>query len=254
MLAAIEHIRPLGSNDWERVASMYNENIPVDFTLRGAESIKRKFLIMKNEPKPTGDPSYPKAVVRAKRAYYAMECRASVESFGDDVHEAPPSSSTRSDRASCGSVASPSSQAEHAEPGSKPSTNDDVTTPPEPRAATQRCGKTPEQLVQLSAELKRRAHDLDESVTVSQTAKRRREIDSMLEHWEQSESSSVSDMAQLILALEERAAVRELALRREREEAEARREEREAKREEREAKREELFLVLMSKLVGKPNI
>ncbi|KAF4149020.1 hypothetical protein GN958_ATG01784 [Phytophthora infestans] len=109
------------------------------------------------------------------------------------------------------------------------------------RSASQRCGKTPNELANLNEVLKR-ARATAEDAEVSQTVKRRRTINNLLGKLEK-ESGGFTDMVQAVIAMEERAAVRELEYRREREE-------REAKREEREHRREELFFVLMTKLLG----
>ncbi|ETM00368.1 hypothetical protein L917_02903, partial [Phytophthora nicotianae] len=83
MLTAVEDILPLGGNEWDVVAGRYGKELPREFSERDVDAIKRKFLALKNALKPTGDPSCPEEVVRAKRAYYRMESRSGVEAFED---------------------------------------------------------------------------------------------------------------------------------------------------------------------------
>ncbi|KAG1704972.1 hypothetical protein DVH05_004998 [Phytophthora capsici] len=79
MLTAVEDILALGGNEWEAVAGRYGR----EFSERDVDAIKRKSLARNNALKPTGDPSCPEEVVRAKRAYYRMESRSGVEAFED---------------------------------------------------------------------------------------------------------------------------------------------------------------------------
>ncbi|KAF4043700.1 hypothetical protein GN244_ATG04013 [Phytophthora infestans] len=234
--------------------SRYGKELPREFSERDADAIKRKFLALKNALKPTGDPSCPEEVARSKREYYRMESSSGVEAFEDTapanttstpasaspIAEAPaPSPSSPSGTASTAT----SLAAESAIPTTAPPTPSSVEDSANAgaRSASQRCGKTPNELANLNEVLKR-ARATAEDAEVSQTVKRRRTINNLLGKLEK-ESGGFTDMVQAVIAMEERAAVRELEYRREREE-------REAKREEREHRREELFFVLMTKLLG----
>ena len=64
MLDAIESIIPIGSGDWERVELAHS----VDFEDKGrtADSLKRKFRELYLRKGPTGDPTIPETVRRAK--------------------------------------------------------------------------------------------------------------------------------------------------------------------------------------------
>ncbi|KAE9022565.1 hypothetical protein PF005_g5021 [Phytophthora fragariae] len=247
MLTAVEAVLPLGSNEWESVAARYDTELPREFNERDVDAIKRKFMLLKNSMKPTGDPACPEEVVRAKRAYYLMESRAGVEPFDD----------TTSATVASAEVDDTGVAAESPEKHTTPS--EGVTAPPAPilsvaqaapetatetRSASKRCGKSPEQLAQLSNELKRRASTVGAtgSMTVSQTVKRRRTIDILIGTLEHDHDDG-SDAMQMVIDMDERAAARDFEYRREREE-------REAKREEREQRRDELFFALMAKLVG----
>ncbi|ETV76874.1 hypothetical protein H257_09312 [Aphanomyces astaci] len=54
---------PAGSNGWDEAAAKFNAG---PYPFRHAEGIKRKFYTLRNHEKPTGDPSCPVDVVRAK--------------------------------------------------------------------------------------------------------------------------------------------------------------------------------------------
>ncbi|ETP00248.1 hypothetical protein F441_10953 [Phytophthora nicotianae CJ01A1] len=258
MLTAVEDILPLGGNEWDVVAGRYGKELPREFSERDVDAIKRKFLALKNALKPTGDPSCPEEVVRAKRAYYRMESRSGVEAFEDTAPvntTSTPAPGSPSAEATAPAASSPSGTASTATSVAAEAAIP-VAAPPTPssvkdnanagaRSASQRCGKTPNELANLSEMLKR-ARKNAEDAAISHTVKRRRTIDNLLDKLEK-ESGGGTDMVQGVIAMEERAAVRELEYRREREE-------REAKREERENRRDELFFVLMTKLLGdKPN-
>ncbi|KAE8896370.1 hypothetical protein PF005_g25598 [Phytophthora fragariae] len=244
MLTEVEAVLPLGSNEWEIVAARYDTELPREFTERDVDAIKRKFMLLKNSMKPTGDPACPKELVRAKRPYYLMESRAGVEPFDD----------TTSAKVASAEVDDTGAAVESPEKVTTPS--EGVTAPPAPilsvaqavpetatetRSASKRCGKSPEQLAQLNNELKRRASTVGAtgSMTVSQTVKRRRTIYSLISKLEHDHDDG-SDAMQVVIDMEERAAAREFEYRRERE----------AKREEREQRRDELFFALTAKLVS----
>ncbi|KAF4129924.1 hypothetical protein GN958_ATG20883 [Phytophthora infestans] len=222
MLTAVEDILPLGGNEWVTVAG---------------RSGKASFL---------------------SRAYYRMGSRSGVETFEDtapnNTTSTPPSAST-SAKVPAPPPSSPSKTsstatsvaAEAAIPATAPPTPSSVEDSANAgaRSASQGCGKTPNELANLSEVLKR-ARVTAEDAAVSHMVKRRRAIDNLLGKLEK-ESGGGTDMVQAVIAMEERAAVRELEYRRERKK-------REAKREEREHRRKELFFVLMTKLLGdKPN-
>ncbi|KAG9407468.1 hypothetical protein AC1031_002187 [Aphanomyces cochlioides] len=72
---------PIGRNGWEKVEHAFNLS---DFVQRDLDVLKRKFVVLKNNPKPTGDPDCPPEVVRAKRINREIDSRASVLTFEDD--------------------------------------------------------------------------------------------------------------------------------------------------------------------------
>ncbi|RHZ07532.1 hypothetical protein DYB37_010900 [Aphanomyces astaci] len=59
---------PLGKNGWEKVESRFNRLTETKLlAVRDVDVLKRKFILLKNHAKPTGDPECPVEVKRAKR-------------------------------------------------------------------------------------------------------------------------------------------------------------------------------------------
>lgn len=54
MLDIIEEKKPFGAEQWEDVASKYNEHLPAGWCARDGDSLKRKFNKMWKVKKPTG--------------------------------------------------------------------------------------------------------------------------------------------------------------------------------------------------------
>jgi hypothetical protein len=55
MLDIVEMELPLGQYDWDNVSAQYNSGLATALDKRDSESLKRKFISLKNNPKPTGD-------------------------------------------------------------------------------------------------------------------------------------------------------------------------------------------------------
>jgi hypothetical protein len=66
MLDVISHVLSQDGNGWAKVASLFNLHEST-IVARDADSIKRKFISLKNHKKPKGDPDCPQEVFRAKR-------------------------------------------------------------------------------------------------------------------------------------------------------------------------------------------
>ncbi len=66
LLQIVEEILPRGGNEWLLVSESYNTNRPAHMTARDDESLRNKFKSMRNVKKPTGDPSIPEYIRRAK--------------------------------------------------------------------------------------------------------------------------------------------------------------------------------------------
>ena len=84
LLKDIEENLPCGGNEWEAVAMRFNRSLPNGVASRDADSLKAKFKSLRNVKKPTGDPSCPEEVKRAKRAQYSIEARMGVSNMDDD--------------------------------------------------------------------------------------------------------------------------------------------------------------------------
>ncbi|RHX96779.1 hypothetical protein DYB25_013654 [Aphanomyces astaci] len=72
---------PAGSNGWDEVAAKFNAG---PYPYRGAEGIKLKFYTVRNHAKPTGDPSCPVDVVRAKYISRRIDANCAVLTMEDD--------------------------------------------------------------------------------------------------------------------------------------------------------------------------
>ncbi len=76
-----------GLYEWEAVTSTYNEEKPDRAPQRDIEAIRNKFRTLKNVKKPTGDPTCPPLVARAKRINYDIEARNGVIDFDDNTKQ-----------------------------------------------------------------------------------------------------------------------------------------------------------------------
>ncbi|KAF0719664.1 Aste57867_878 [Aphanomyces stellatus] len=75
-------VLPLGKNGWEKVDGRFNRlGAPQLLPVRDGEALKRKFLLLKNHAKPTGDPDCPEEVQRAKRIQRDIDMSVSVLSL-----------------------------------------------------------------------------------------------------------------------------------------------------------------------------
>jgi hypothetical protein len=54
LLDAVQELLPSGNIGWENVKNRFNEGRPPEFPERDMESLRRKFKLLKNHPKPTG--------------------------------------------------------------------------------------------------------------------------------------------------------------------------------------------------------
>ena len=76
-LNLIEKHLPIGSEEWEVVASEHKENFPVQN--RTDDSLKRKFASFYRSKVPTGDPNCPPHVRRAKHLRYQIKERSEID-------------------------------------------------------------------------------------------------------------------------------------------------------------------------------
>ena len=92
LLDKVEIHLPRGGEEWVTVSTDYNITrlqLPtlVSRPERDADSCKTKFKALKNVRKPTGDPTCPPQVKRAKLLHKKIEERISVADFDDDNDE-----------------------------------------------------------------------------------------------------------------------------------------------------------------------
>jgi hypothetical protein len=84
----VKHVRPLGSNNWERVHDLYNQYaLETKRSPRDADPLKTKFRAMVASKKPTGDPDCPIWIREAKRANMMIKDRAHSIAFVDEDEE-----------------------------------------------------------------------------------------------------------------------------------------------------------------------
>ena len=86
LLNIVNELLPRGDNEWQLVTDQYNLNRPREFPEREKDSIRNKFKALKNVKKPTGDPTIPASVRRAKQIQRRIEDRISVETADDGVN------------------------------------------------------------------------------------------------------------------------------------------------------------------------
>lgn len=264
MLNVVETYLPLGANEWENVQLHYTRLMPSSFAVRQTDSIKRKYMELKNRKKPTGDPDCPVEVVRAKRIFRKIESRGGVIVFdgeaaetGDDVDTAAPAD----ENLPTPPAPDLAQTAESALPSPMPAASIQAeSTPAASTPPATRSGLRFSELATLSTTLQ-----TSTASTLSQSAQKRQRIDRLIDQIEDESDTTTKDLMSVFAAMEERASNRELAYRRERDEREAEREERrqrdreererswdrlEQQRADREQRRDELMMAIMAKIIG----
>ncbi|KAG3050379.1 hypothetical protein PC121_g18420 [Phytophthora cactorum] len=244
MLCLVEDRLPFGSEQWFGLASAYNIQLPSGWPARDGDSLKRKFMALKNKRKPTGDPDCPTLHEDesdvAESVGHVTEEVQDIESSDarSDTSLVDTNSVLELDTSANESesltlrVLSPTQTNVAAGSGTAiPASRD----PPAPLTATSRAGLSPNELARLSSRIPRRhsTHDIGNTTTyLSHTEQRRILLDKMMDKLasEASSSSMKCDdpsLFGLLMMMDERQSAREAELRREREEREAAREERE---------------------------
>ncbi|KAG9416823.1 hypothetical protein AC1031_001213 [Aphanomyces cochlioides] len=250
LLDAIEKVMPLGSNGWEKVSQLFNLDESI-LIARNDEQCKRKFVALKNHRKPTGDSDCPLNVVRAKRLQRALDNYGAVvrlamdeESrldYQDDENEEATIATYDGDNSE--SVVEPLNSGSAVVATDLGNSDAKVSGKLLSRATSSsnlekpnRTGRSLEELRLLSSSLA--SQTPPSGFSLSYTAKRRQNLDQMIDRAEQSMSGG-GDIAHMVITMEERAQKRkEERDERERLREEQRRRERE-EREERELQREE---------------
>ena len=86
MLELIEIAHPCGIDEWDIIASTFNTHFG-NGENRSGDDLRNKFKALKNVRKPTGDPSIPPNVRRAKLAQKEIEARMCIQTLGGDVSD-----------------------------------------------------------------------------------------------------------------------------------------------------------------------
>lgn len=270
MLDIVESVLPQGGNGWEKVSSLFNKKEAI-VVARDTDSLKRKFILLKNHKKPTGDPSCPPEVARAKRIQRSIDNKACVETMDNDNGER-----SSEDHGSfmdgkivneVGSYDTDGSSTDD-DQASVPPPSRVISTPPSESRTTplleSRAQEKPNRVGLSQKNLCRMGKALagtqggtpgnPTSSTMSYVAKRRQKLDRFIDQAEQISAKPSNDVMTLLMAMDERAAERQ-AERDERErqwKLEERRheEEREERRAERESRNMQLHMTLMARLFG----
>ncbi|KAF4039343.1 hypothetical protein GN244_ATG08476 [Phytophthora infestans] len=255
LLDIVEDILPFGAEQWQNVASLFNTNIPAGWTERDRESLKRKYQKLVRVPKPTGNGACPAEVQRAKRLQYAIEASIAVVDIHDDTETTDDGGLSRALQLDH------QDELQWVDSTNAPSTDEDVSTTvatsfsdsfisstsmqsPQtnvtqsaastPLQATARAGLEPSELAELSKTLGKRRASSTDTVSLSQTARRRIEIDQLIDNAEssiRSEESATSHMNNVVamfMAMKERHEARDAQYWQERERYQRQRDERES--------------------------
>ncbi|KAJ8558684.1 hypothetical protein ON010_g8766 [Phytophthora cinnamomi] len=248
MLPLVESSFPFGSEQWANIASSYNAHLPSGWPERDGDSLRRKFMPLKNKRKPTEDLDCPSEI--KQEADLEPEGGPYSDGFGDADHGLEAFSSE-----SDGAGDAPATDSVHDEDAPTPlrvtvAEGPSTPSPPQPTSsrvttsttaalsAIARAGLTPTQLAQLSTRISRVSG-------FRYFARKRR---------------GGSNLLGVIMMMEERQAARDAEVRREREEREAVREARERQFQlelarsqgAREAQSQQLVMLLMAKIFGVP--
>ena len=85
LLTSIENILPIGGHEWDAVASQHEMYFP-DLS-RSRDALKRKFSNLYATRIPTGDPTIPPDVLRAKRVYEEIKKKAEISDGEEEYDE-----------------------------------------------------------------------------------------------------------------------------------------------------------------------
>jgi hypothetical protein len=87
LLDIVEDILPRGGNEWTLCANQYNSKRQPWMAERDDDQIKNKYKALKNVKKPTGDPTIPPLVLRAKRIQNDIETKICVATLDDGIDD-----------------------------------------------------------------------------------------------------------------------------------------------------------------------
>jgi hypothetical protein len=83
LLNIVEETLPRGQQEWLTVVTEYNQRRIAWMAERDEEQIRNKFKALRNTKKPTGDPTCPPNIRRAKQLMHLIERRCSVTTMDD---------------------------------------------------------------------------------------------------------------------------------------------------------------------------
>jgi cobalamin biosynthesis protein CobT len=86
LISLLEAIHPLGPEQWENIVSRYNSEYakPKERSIRDKESLRQQWYKMTKVSKPTGDPSCPEYIRRAKRLNREIQNEIAMTGIDDD--------------------------------------------------------------------------------------------------------------------------------------------------------------------------
>jgi hypothetical protein len=279
MLDAVALVLPQGGHGWAKVASHFNQE-ETTTCVRDSDSIKRKFISLKNHKKPTGDPECPPEVVRAKRLQREIDNKASVVTLDDEQaggEQDPPDIDTNnyeSDAPGCSSDDGLASERNTEEGPAVTEPLPQQPASPEPRRVNtpgrRASSEKPNRVGLSQAALASMGRALagtqggtpsnNSAGMMSYVAKRRQKLDRFIDRCDESENTSAGSTNQLMalmMMMDERAAARQ-ADRDDRErqfqlELARREDEREERRAEREARNTQMQMLMMARIFGTAN-
>lgn len=247
LLDFVEKFLPAGQNQWATLCAAYNKDRPHWCSDRDVDALSWKFKSLRKVGKPTGNPTCPPDVVRAKRLFRAIE--NNMGTVDDDSDEGGGSSSEDSSEESVADAIASASTAAADQTATSAKSNSLETL--SSLSTPARLGLNPTELSQYvtndSQRKKARVEQLiegrvDSANKMATTMEELVRDRFMMEKWRfDSEDRWRREMEERRLRDEER-----------REKAEEERRVRDEERRERaEARRDQQFMILMQALIGK---
>jgi hypothetical protein len=87
LISLLEEVHPLGPEQWENIVSRYNSEYakPNERSIRDKEGLRQQWYKMTKVSKPTGDPSCPEYIRRAKRLNKEIQNEIAMTGIDDDA-------------------------------------------------------------------------------------------------------------------------------------------------------------------------
>ncbi len=270
LLDFVEKFLPAGQNQWATLCAAYNKDRPHWCSDRDVDALSWKFKSLRKVGKPTGNPTCPPDVVRAKRLFRAIE--NNMGTVDDDSDEGGGSSSEDSSEESVAdAIASASASSSTSASSSSTSASSSSSTSASTAAADQTAASAKSNSLETLSSLATPARlglnptELAQYVTNDSQRKKAR-VEQLIEGRVDSANKMATTMEELVrdrFMMEKWRFDSEDRWRREMEERRLRDEERrdkaeeerrvreEERRERSEARRDQQFMILMQALIGK---